>query len=86
MDDGCRAVCMMCGRSPGYLDATKFVVAPGATVRIHGRRLLCDHCEGNIVFEPDDSLNQPDWVALTKRDATGGDALLRVARRRAIWR
>jgi hypothetical protein len=78
------AVCMMCGRSPGYLVAGRLVVGVGRAVRFQRRRLRCDHCHGSIVFEPDDSLKQPDRVALTHRDAAGGDSSLSVARRRTI--
>jgi hypothetical protein len=84
MNDACSAVCLMCGRSPGFLVARTLVIAPGSAVRVQHRRLRCGRCHGSIVFETDDSLKQPDWNAQLQRDEARGGTLRRIARRRVI--
>ena len=78
------AVCLMCGRNLGRVVSGRFFVRPGSPLpERDGQCLRCGHCRGSIVFEPDASLSQPDWVAQRQRDEAADPAPRRVVRRQA---
>ncbi len=79
------AVCLLCGRNLGRVVSGRFFVRPGSTLpERDGHRLRCGHCRGSIMFEPDASPNQPDWVAQREREEAANPAPRRAMRRRAV--
>ena len=79
------ATCLMCGRNLGRVVQGRFFARPGGPPLVRdGRGRHCGYCRGSIVFEPDSSLNQPDWVAERKREEAAIAAPRRAVRRRAV--
>jgi hypothetical protein len=85
MEEAYGAVCLMCGRNLGCVYQGKFFARPGpATLERDGKRYHCGYCQGSILFEPDPTLNQPDWIAEMQREETASGLPRRVYRRRAV--
>ena len=78
------AVCLMCGRNLGHVVHSRFFPRPGGPpLERDGHRLRCGYCRGSVVFEPDSSFNQVDWVAQRQREEATNPASRRAVRRRA---
>jgi DNA-directed RNA polymerase subunit RPC12/RpoP len=75
MDTDYAAVCMLCGRTVGYVLQGTLVNAPGTRrLEREGRRLRCGYCRGDVFFEPDPALDQPDWIAVMRQELAAGAA------------
>ena len=77
-------VCLMCGRTLGYLVQGTFFTSPGG-VRPEraGHHLRCGYCRGGMLFEPDADLPR-DWVAEMRREEAANAPSRRSYRRRAV--
>jgi hypothetical protein len=85
MDEAYGAVCFMCGRNLGCVFQGKFFARPGtAPLERDGKQFRCGYCHGSILFEPDPTLNQPDWIAEMKREEEVSGRSRRAYRRRAV--
>jgi DNA-directed RNA polymerase subunit RPC12/RpoP len=84
MDEAYSAVCLMCGRHLGSAFQGKLYARPGpATLERDGHQYRCGYCQGSILFEPDPTFTQPDWVAEMQQEEESGRAR-RAYRRRAV--
>jgi hypothetical protein len=84
MHDAYGAVCLLCGRNLGCVFDGKFFARPGpATLERAGQGFRCGYCHGSILFEPDATLNQPDWIAAMQREEAASATPRRAYRRRA---
>jgi hypothetical protein len=84
MDEAYGAVCLMCGRNLGYVYQSTLFARPGpATLERDGKRYRCGYSHGSILFEPDPSLKQPDWIAEMQREEEVSGGPRRAYRRRA---
>ncbi len=85
MDEAYGAVCLLCGRNLGCVLQRKFFARPGpATLERVGQQFRCGYCQGSILFEPDATLNQPDWIAEMQREEVTSGTPRRAYHRRAV--
>ena len=85
LDEAYGAMCLMCGRNLGSVFGGKFCARPGpATLERVGTQYRCGYCRGSILFEPDPTLNQPDWIAEMKKEEEISGHARRAYRRRAV--
>ena len=85
MDEAYGAGCLLCGRSLGSVFQGKFFARPGpATLERDGQQLRCGYCHGSILFEPDPTFKQPDWIAEMKREEEVSGSPRRAYRKRAV--
>jgi DNA-directed RNA polymerase subunit RPC12/RpoP len=67
------AVCMLCGRTVGYVLRGTLVSAPGPRkLEREGRRVRCGYCRGSVFLEPEPAVEQPDWVAVMRQELAAG--------------
>jgi|RhiMetdeSRZDD1v2_1073273.scaffolds.fasta_scaffold10933_14 DNA-directed RNA polymerase subunit RPC12/RpoP len=84
MDEAYGADCLSCGRTLGYVYQGTFFARPGpATLERDGKRYRCGYCHGSILFQPDPSLKQPDWIAAMKKEEAASGNPRRAYRKRA---
>lgn len=77
-------VCLMCGRTLGYVVQGTFITSPGGVrPQQEGRHLRCGYCGGGVLFEPDAQLPR-DWVAQMRREEAMSPPPRRAYRRRAV--
>jgi hypothetical protein len=85
MEAASAAVCLLCGRTIGYaVHGTFFTRQGGVRPQRQGQHLRCGDCHGSIFFEPDATLDPPDWIAEMKREEAVSDTPRRAVRRRAV--
>jgi len=83
MDGTYGTTCLMCGRDLGCIVQGRYFARPGqAKLERIGRQFRCGSCHGSVLFEPDASLSQPDWIAVMRREEEVNRAR-RAVRRRA---
>ena len=58
------AVCMLCGRTLGYVVQRRFFAQPDSPqLKRHGQRLRCGACGGGVLLEADPKPTLPDSAA-----------------------
>jgi DNA-directed RNA polymerase subunit RPC12/RpoP len=85
MNDAYDAVCMMCGRTLGYVFQNRFFPQPGgAKLEREGPTFRCGYCRGSILLEANPTRVPPDRVTGVEQPAVAGVRPRRAYRRRAV--